>query len=63
MSYLAQCKAVPALEMPIPIEVLRLVNHLKLVLHFSVLINIKLCIFNLTENMSRCDIWCTYIKM
>lgn len=56
MSNLAQCKAVPALEMPIPIEVLRLVNHLKLVLHFSVLINIELCIFNLTENMSRCDI-------
>jgi len=37
MKYLAQNKAVPALEMPVPNEILQLVNNLKQVFYFKTL--------------------------
>jgi len=38
MKYLAQNKAVPALEMPVPNEILQLVNNLKQVFYLKSLI-------------------------
>jgi len=37
MKYLAQNKAVPALEMPVPNEILQLVNNLKQVFYLETL--------------------------
>lgn len=37
MKYLAQNKAVPALEMPVPNEIIQLVNNLKQVFYLKIL--------------------------